>query len=294
MHKKESMFPSARCVICGSDNILPLCGCGSLDLLRCRQCGLAFFSSIPDSQFLKEHYSSYQSSKSVSIVTVARYSNMLDKFEAYRKTNRILDFGCGNGFFLEEALKRGWEVYGTEISGNKLQELKRKNLNIILDLEDACGRGLKFDVITMFEVLEHLIRPDLTVGLLSKMLERGGVLYCTTPNFDSLTRILLGKRCSIVNWPEHLYYFSYKNLDLLMRSNGLRKNMLESSGLRPSDYIRLFKKTGFKENNLRFVDEEARVLIEKNCVMSALKKVVNCLLNLSRKGDSLKATYIKI
>lgn len=101
----------------------PLCGCPRLralyayvrsHLVRCGGCGTTFAGRLPTDAELEAHYRDYGHAWHDSPITRLRYRELLDTFEAYRQTNRMLDVGCGAGLFLEEARARGWEVHGVE------------------------------------------------------------------------------------------------------------------------------------------------------------------------------------
>jgi len=106
-----------ECLICKSQKIKQLSDYyESKGLVKCEKCGFVYMEKIPTIEDLNSHYEtySYSSEQYLSPLTIESYNVLLDEFEKYRKTNKILDVGCGRGFFLTQAKKRGWEVYGTE------------------------------------------------------------------------------------------------------------------------------------------------------------------------------------
>lgn len=113
---------------------------------------------------------------------------LLDK---YRNTNRMLEVGCGDATFLNQARADGWRVTGIDIS-QKAVELARATygLDIIngkLD-EDTVARleEKPFDIILMWGVIEHLAEPRSVLTLARELLRAGGALILYTPNADSL------------------------------------------------------------------------------------------------------------
>src|SRR5438477_307238 len=95
------------CPVCNSNNIYPLSGYEKAFLIKCKSCSFVFSKLIPTEQELSDYYKAYPYFNSISPVTIKRFNELLDQLEKYRKTNNILDVGCGEGFFLEEAMKRG-------------------------------------------------------------------------------------------------------------------------------------------------------------------------------------------
>ncbi len=105
-----------KCILCGSKEFSLLSGYEEHSLVKCRSCQFVFIDKIPTEQELHEHYKEYAygTENYFSPITIKKYNLLLDEFEKYRKTNKLLDVGCGVGFFLTIAKERGWDVYGTE------------------------------------------------------------------------------------------------------------------------------------------------------------------------------------
>ena len=121
-----------------------------------------------------------------------RYNELLDIFERYRKTSNILDIGCGVGYFLEEAKKRNWNVYGTEYSEQAVNICTEKGLNVKKGTTSSINFDKEFfDIITSFEVIEHINNPLEEIQSIYNILRDDGIFYLTTPNINSITRLLL-------------------------------------------------------------------------------------------------------
>jgi 23S rRNA U2552 (ribose-2'-O)-methylase RlmE/FtsJ len=88
---------------------------------------------IPSDQELIDYYANYGSVDSISEITVRRYHELLDKFEAFRKNNKIIDVGCGRGHFLKVAKERGWDVHGTEFSDQLVEHGRTLGIEIRQD-----------------------------------------------------------------------------------------------------------------------------------------------------------------
>jgi 2-polyprenyl-3-methyl-5-hydroxy-6-metoxy-1,4-benzoquinol methylase len=162
-------------------------------LMQCRHCRFVFMGRIPSVEELKTYYSQYSYSGErvhfISRHTLKSYNQLLDEWKPYRKTNRLLDSGCGLGWFLSVARERGWEVYGTEFSQAAVSICSEKGIHM---KEGALSVSMfeenYFDVITSFEVMEHLNNPHVELRAISRLLRPGGLFYCTTPNFNSAMR----------------------------------------------------------------------------------------------------------
>ena len=122
-------------------------------LCQCKDCGFVFSKQIPTENELVEHYNRYSRNDYLSPLTIKRYNELLDQFEKYRRNNKLLDVGCGVGYFLDEAQKRGWEVYGTEFTDDAFKICKEKNINMSKGVLDPKNYELEaFDVITFLKL----------------------------------------------------------------------------------------------------------------------------------------------
>jgi len=141
---------------------------------------------------------------------------------------RLLDIGCGNGYFLVQMRDLGWDVVGVE-PDPKAVKVARDHFGLRVfqgTLEEAKFPDDSFDVITMNHVIEHVPDP---IGLLSecrRILKPNGKLVVVTPNIKSLGRYLFGK--SWVHWdpPRHLFLFSSKSLRTCAEKAGLKVQRL--------------------------------------------------------------------
>ncbi len=284
-----------NCPLCSSHSTSILVGYERAYLLRCNNCSFVFSNQIPSDKELEAYYSDeYELTSFFSPITAKRYGELLDSFEHLRQTNNLLDIGVGNGFFAEIALQRGWNVYGTELTDETLVHAAQKGINMSKGkLENLDFEANSFDVVVCIEVIEHVSFPRSFVAEIHALLRKGGVVYLTTPNFNSLSRRRLKSHYDVINFPNHLSYFTVKTLSKLLTSNGFVKQSITTTGM-----SRTRRKTSLGKSNQAFVsetsdDEILRHRIEKNWMLRSLKRVINGFLSLFRLGDSIKATFIK-
>jgi 2-polyprenyl-3-methyl-5-hydroxy-6-metoxy-1,4-benzoquinol methylase len=287
----------SSCLICESKKLLTLKGYEKHDLVKCSSCSFVFMRAIPSADELNAHYSryTYNSEKYLSPITIKSYNLLLDEFERYRKSNRILDVGCGAGFFLDQAKKRGWEVYGTEYSTRAVEVCKAKGINMKEGvLQRKNFDEADFDVITSFEVIEHINNPIKEVDEIYAILRKGGLFYCTTPNFNSLLRFYLKDDYNIISYPEHLCYFTNQTLHKVLKKAGFVRDKMLSTGI---SVTRFKTSSGVSQEEYigeNTADEKLRREIEQKWYLSAAKKAVNNLLTLTSTGMTLKGYYKKV
>ena len=220
------------CLLCSSEELYLLEKYKSAHLCKCRNCGFVFSKKIPSETELNNFYDGYGRADYLSPITIKRYNELLDKFEKFRKTGKIIDVGCGIGYFLEIAKKRGWEVYGTEFTDEALEICKSKGIKMSLGKLDPKNYDSNmFDIITSFEVLEHINNPIEEISNFSKILRKNGLVYLTTPNFNSLLRYKLNENYDIITYPEHLSYYTPKTINFLFEKLNFRKLKLQTTGI---------------------------------------------------------------
>ena len=283
-----------KCLICSSEELIQLAGYEKAFLVNCRNCGFVFSERIPSIEELDNHYKNYGSNFYCSELTIKRYNEILDKMEPFRKTGRLLDVGCGIGFFLDEAKKRGWEVYGTEYSERLIGLLREKGITIHEgQLNSENYEDGFFDLVTSFEVIEHINNPINELNHISKMLRKGGLVYLTTPNFNSLLRRKLKIQYNVIKYPEHLSYYTPKTIIRLFNSNGFKKWKVETTGI---SLTRL--RTSQGSSAQKFVsassdDEKLRQQMDEKWYLGLVKSAINTTLTAIGSGDSLKGWFIK-
>lgn len=281
-----------KCILCESNQLAPIKGYEKHDLVRCKRCSMVFIATIPSEEELASFYSTYAYSedKWISPITIKRYHELLDSMEAYRDSGNILDVGCGAGYFLAVAKERGWNVYGTEYSPAAVSLCEKKGITMSQGpLEASTFEGLSFDVITSFEVLEHIHEAHTDLNLIQKKLRDGGLFYATTPNFNSLNRFQQKADYNVIGYPEHLSYYTRKTLKKLVRKHGLRVLRCTTSGY---NFTRRAQgsddKKEIKIGAANAPDEKVRERTENRTLWKVAKRIANAVFSLSGTGSTLK------
>jgi 2-polyprenyl-3-methyl-5-hydroxy-6-metoxy-1,4-benzoquinol methylase len=223
---------ASACLLCGGLDHVPVFNEGGVDILRCRACRHVFSAFEAD-----PHYDGFwgdQVADDEHVYWRAARRRMHRDFCARfieGRSGRLLDLGCGLGFFLK-ALEphRAWAVHGCEISPAAVRFARES-----LGLENvACGRleeapfpAGTFDIVTMWDVLDHLLRPDPVLSHCHALLKKGGLCFIRTPNvFVQLARarvkrLLFGAKPGVgyLQPHHHAHHYSAESIrDLLIRN----------------------------------------------------------------------------
>jgi SAM-dependent methyltransferase len=142
----------------------------------------------------------------------------------HKDGNRLLDFGCGSGKFLQEMNALGYQVLGVDAADSVVLHIREE-----LDLPALAGdlshpdvRASSFDVITMRQSLEHVHDPQRTLRQARRALAAGGRLYVSVPNIDSLPFRAFGPAWYGLDLPRHLTHFTPTTLREILVRTGFR------------------------------------------------------------------------
>jgi 2-polyprenyl-3-methyl-5-hydroxy-6-metoxy-1,4-benzoquinol methylase len=157
--------------------------------------------------------------------------------ERFRDTGRLLEIGCSYGYFLETARRAGWRAEGVEISGYASEVARSKGFEIHqAELKTLALHRGSYDVIAMWDVIEHLIDPAEVVALCRDLLRSGGALVARTPNAHALAGrgglpgLVYRHFTYPANTPEHVFHFTPENLSSLLRNKGFERVEIDDYG----------------------------------------------------------------
>jgi dolichol-phosphate mannosyltransferase len=203
---------------------------------RCASCGLVFVSPLPDDTAVvygKDYfcgaegghgYINYDEDKAADTKSFSAY---LDRIEgSYPAKGRLLDVGAATGAFCSTALARGWEAAGLEISDYAAAAGRAKGMDIRTGtLDTADFPPGSFDVITLWDVFEHIRDPHMALERMAALLKPDGVLAMNLPNAGSRYARLMGRHWALIIPPEHLHLFNPDNLARLLAEHNFSQTL---------------------------------------------------------------------
>ncbi len=272
---------------------------GTISIFQCNNCQtvhLGSYTSGFDAP-LYDYYEKYKgSSKEILFnpFTAYSYRKLLNLLAHHTRGKDILDVGCGMGAFVDTCTSAGWNPQGIDLSKPAVEiaqsfGLPVKNLDFFCD----SIRPKSFDVITMFEVIEHLPDPVSFLQRAEAVVKPGGLVYLTTPNFGSIDRRVLGKEWSAIH-REHLTYFTPSTLKTAVKaSSGFLIERLETHNLSTHSIKSLTHSFWGNSSNERALstasnDESIRSLMYSSRSVRKIVQLSNFLLNLIGRGNTIK------
>jgi 2-polyprenyl-3-methyl-5-hydroxy-6-metoxy-1,4-benzoquinol methylase len=199
---------------------------GGRDFWRCRGCGLEKQHPLPSAEELETYYEQSYVSGMYQLFTEAdgmkrlTAAQRLGEMLALARSGRWLDVGCSNGVFVDVSRQRGYDAQGIELSSTAVQAARQRGLPVECATVEDFAPPTRFDTITAFDVLEHVLDPMLFLRSVHRLLVPGGVLALTVPNLASMSRLLMRRRWYFYIPEEHLFYFNPSCIEKLLARAG--------------------------------------------------------------------------
>ena len=220
-------FIETSCDICGSGKSTILFVKEGFVHVRCDVCGLVYVNPRLADHIKGQIYSgtAEMGDESLTSSQVKRLTSELQRLEKYRNTNQVLEIGPGKGWFLEQAMKFGWEVWAVEVNIKALSRLQQMGIKHVLtgSADSFQVPEGHFDVIRMWDVIEHLPSPMSALSLSHRALRRGGLIRLSTTNFASLSRMVNGPEWVYLNGADHITLFEPETILSALKRSGFSK-----------------------------------------------------------------------
>ena len=215
---------------------------GSLDLgdsdwvlVRCAECDLLYSANLPaagltqvylDDPFYSRIFHDSQRSTNrlnfESILSPSHVEMCLNAVGAVPR-GRVLEIGCGSGSLLISLSKLGWSPEGVELSREIEEALAPFGIPVHVGQFEAINlEGRKFELIVMFDVIEHTLDPVLFLSKAFRLLTPGGRILLSTPNFEGIRARVEGPYWTGVHAPFHIVLFNRQSLRLVIERAGGR------------------------------------------------------------------------
>lgn len=229
-------WPQAACNHCGSDRQKLVARVADYTLVECADCGLAFIADPPDPASLAAMYQGeadyHTELHDPHSPAFARMSGVADEHLAFVRRwasqGRLIDIGCSTGLFVDRARGAGFDATGAEFSAASAR-FAREHFGLTVtdgDIHAVDAAPETVDILTMFDVIEHVRDPAGDIAAAYRLLKPGGLFILSTPNIDGLFPRASQPLAGVLgHWPHpeppwHLYQFSVRTLSAMLEKRG--------------------------------------------------------------------------
>lgn len=225
-----------KCCVCGNSNpkeFSLVYKRENFDVLTCNKCSFYFIPPFYRKQIKYQNYKDDSVTQAIrsgnNWVKIQRHKLRFKFIQKYIKSGKLFDLGAGWGHFMLAGKELGYDVYGIEISEQPYLYCKN-DLKLPVDHIDffQMDESNQFDIITMWDVLEHIDKADDFLVKCNKLTKPGGYLVIQVPQIDSY---FAKKHQS--NWKmmglDHVNYFSKKTITQILNNHGYEVLKIKSS-----------------------------------------------------------------
>jgi 2-polyprenyl-3-methyl-5-hydroxy-6-metoxy-1,4-benzoquinol methylase len=202
------------------------------DIVQCRQCGMIYNNPQPDPDMLLGIYKDvadplYLEESEARERTFKRSIDQLHQF--IQPPGKLLDVGCYTGVFMKIANTEGWQTQGVELSSWAADIARKARVGNVFEtpLEQLPVPEENFDLITLWDVIEHLTHPKDMLQNINRILKPGGIVAFSTHMVDSLAVRIMGKRYPFF-MEMHLVHFSQETISRMLAEQGFQLLKIKS------------------------------------------------------------------
>ncbi len=229
-------MPETHCLVCGGAGLAP-----HLDsLLKCPGCGFVTARTSGDldarglyegDYFTGEEYLDYAADEAFF---KRNFRKRLRHLRRFIPAGRLLEIGAAYGFFLDLA-REHFETLGFEVNPDAVRHARETlRLDVRSDdflLVESAALGASFDAVVLWDVIEHLDRPDRFLGRIAEVTRPGAILCLTTGDIGSRLARLRGRKWRMIHPPSHLHYFDRATIARLLDRHGFDTIDIRSIGV---------------------------------------------------------------
>jgi len=217
-----------ECRICGKNSAMKSFPAGGAAYVRCGACGGIFLDPYPHKPANPAFTGAEAAAACLEedLRRIPYFRDRLTRLERYQNWEtegfRLLDVGCGTGILMEQAVGRGWEADGIELSPDLARLAAMRNPAGRVTTGDVCNQGLEganYDAVVALDILEHVASPSKMMKVCREALHTGGLLLLQTPNTSSFRFRTQRGRWDMLIPDQHLTLFSPHGLEGLLEAH---------------------------------------------------------------------------
>jgi 2-polyprenyl-3-methyl-5-hydroxy-6-metoxy-1,4-benzoquinol methylase len=220
---KNHLTKKRACPVCNKKNYKKIFTKKGGTFVKCNECTMIYLNPIFKDKHLIKYYKNNTDIQSEAHIRSKKfykdiYQDGIKFIQKKIKLNKkkILDIGCSSGLFLDIVKQYGAYTYGIELNSSeyKIAKKKHKIFNTTIDKIDI---EEKFDLITLWDVFEHIPEPYSFIKNIRKKLKKNGIIFFQIPNSNSLAAKILRKECNVFDPIEHVNLYNINSFKILAK-----------------------------------------------------------------------------
>lgn len=223
---KKKFLENRKCPVCNIDNKNALFTKGGGVHKKCQKCEIIYLDPVFKDKSLENFYkfnidNQSQTSLNEKKFYLQMFKDGIKSILKIKKVKSLLDIGCSNGISLDAS--KGYKIksYGLELN-RKEAKIASKKHTIFNDSIFTFDKKIKFDVITMWDVIEHIKDVNKLLKKISYLLSNNGLFFFQTPNAHSLANKIMHEKSNCFDGIEHVNLYSLKSLNILAKRHGFK------------------------------------------------------------------------
>lgn len=284
---RNNLTKTRSCPVCKKKNNKKIFTKDGGTFVKCKKCEMIYLNPILKEKNLVKYYKNNTNIQAEAHTNSKKfyeniYQDGIQFIEKKIKLNKknILDIGCSSGLFLDIAKKHGANTYGIELNSRECKIAKNKH-QVFNTTIDKINFEKKFDLITMWDVFEHIPEPYSFFKNVKKKLNKNGLVFFQIPNSNSLAAKILQKECNVFDPIEHVNLYNIKSFQVLSKNLNIKilniksiiseimviKNYLEYNDPYFSEDFKKYKDTNFiNEKNIHknFLGYKLQIIAKVN------------------------------
>jgi len=222
------------CPVCGATDSREIFKKSGGTYVACNKCEMIFLNPVFKDDELVRYYQLNNSNQALAHNSETEfyrriYTSGLDLICKYKSSGNLLDIGCSSGFFLDIAANK-FSPHGIELNKAEVAIARAKGHPVWdqpIDMVDFEGND-KFDVISLWDVFEHIKDGKSYLQKLKGKLKSDGVIFLQIPSADSLAARIMRDKCNMFDGLEHVNLYSYRTITALALASGYKVQGIES------------------------------------------------------------------
>ena len=224
---KQEFIEKRDCPVCAKNNSNTLFSKEGGQYVKCAECQMVYLNPVFTDKAITQYYTNNKVEQALVVgddtsFYTKLYSQGLRSAQHETSMGTILDIGCSAGIFLDIAKQQGWQTYGLELNRIEFSLAKEKGHSIYNSLLENTAFDTKFNIVSLWDVFEHIKDGDATLKAIKEILTDDGVILLQIPSSDSLAARVMQEKCNMFDGLEHVNLYGVKSLTKLLENNDLK------------------------------------------------------------------------